>query len=39
LQSRTSQRNGEYFQPVVTRKSITGLLDTPVYGYWNLDRK
>ena len=30
---------GEYFQPVATRKNITGLLNAPVYVYWNLDRK
>ncbi len=30
---------GEYFQPVATRKDITGLLNAPVYVYWNLDRK
>jgi len=30
---------GEYFQPVATRKNITGLLNTSVYVYWNLDKK
>ena len=30
---------GEYFQPVATRKNITGLLNAPVYVYWNLDKK
>jgi peptide/nickel transport system substrate-binding protein len=30
---------GEYFQPVVVRKSLTGYLNAPVYVYWNLDKK
>ena len=30
---------GEYFQPVVTRKALTGYLNAPVYLYWNLDKR
>ncbi len=30
---------GEYFQPVAVRKSVTGYVDSPVYVYWNLDKK
>ena len=30
---------GEYFQPVVARKNLTGYVNAPVYVYWNLDKK
>jgi len=30
---------GEYFQPVATRRNITGYLNAPVYLYWNLDKR
>jgi peptide/nickel transport system substrate-binding protein len=30
---------GEYFQPVVVRKTLVGYVDAPVYVYWNLDKK
>jgi peptide/nickel transport system substrate-binding protein len=39
LQIGTHAVLGEYFQPVVLRKTLTGYIDAPVYVYWNLDRK
>jgi len=30
---------GEYYQPVVTRRSISGYLNAPVYVYWNLEKR
>ena len=39
LQIGTHAALGEYFQPVVTRRSLTGYLNAPVYLYWNLDKR
>ena len=30
---------GEYFQPMVARKNLTGYVNAPVYVYWNPDKK